>query len=107
MDLEVVDVQDSVFLLPAFDEYCVSYKDRSAVFDKQWQGQGITNNGIFKPIIVINGKVEGIWKRTIQKNKVLIETSFFDSSKKISIEKLQSATKAFCDFLELEVEVSL
>lgn len=107
MDLEVVDVQDSVFLLPAFDEYCVSYKDRSVVFDKHLQGQAITSNGIFKPIIVINGKVEGVWKRTIQKNKVLIETSFFDSSKKINIEKLQSAAKAFGDFWELEVEVKI
>lgn len=104
-DLAVVDAQDSVFLLPAFDEYCVSYKDRNAIFDKQWHGQAITSNGIFKPIVVINGKVEGVWKRTIQKNKVLIETSFFDSSKKIDIEKLQSAANRFGDFLELEVEL--
>lgn len=104
-DLAVIDAQDSVFLLPAFDEYCVSYKDRSAVFDKHLQGQAITSNGIFKPIIVINGKVEGVWKRTIQKNKVLIEISFFDSSKKIDIEKLQSATKRFGEFLGLEVEL--
>lgn len=104
-ETEVSNTEDSVFMLPAFDEYCVSYKDRSAVFDKHLQGQAITSNGIFKPIIVINGKVEGVWKRTIQKNKVLIETTFFDASKKLDIKKLQPAAKAFGDFLELEVEV--
>lgn len=106
-DLAVIDAQESVFLLPAFDEYCVSYKDRNAIFDKKWHGQAITSNGIFKPIVVINGKVEGVWKRTIQKNKVLIEISFFDSSKKIGVEKLHSAANRFGDFLELEVEVRI
>lgn len=104
-EIEISNLEDSIFILPAFDEYCVSYKDRSAVFDKHLQGQAITSNGIFKPIIVINGKVEGVWKRTIQKNKVLIETTFFDASKKLDIEKMQSAAKAFGDFLELRVEV--
>ncbi len=104
-DLAVVDAQDSFFLLPAFDEYCVSYKDRNAIFDKKWHGQAITSNGIFKPIVVINGKVEGVWKRTIQKNKVLIEASFFDASKKIDIAKLQSAAQRLGEFLELEVEI--
>lgn len=104
-ETEISDSEDSVFMLPAFDEYCVSYKDRSAVFDKHLQGQAITSNGIFKPIIVINGKVEGVWKRSIQKNKVLIEPTFFDASKKVDIEKLQSAAKAFGDFLKLEVEI--
>jgi hypothetical protein len=78
----------SLFLLPAFDEYCVSYKDRTAVFAREWHGQAITANGIFKPIIVVNGKVEGIWKRTIQKNKILVETRFFNPQTAVEAERL-------------------
>jgi hypothetical protein len=87
---ELLDAKsdESLFLLPAFDEYCVSYKDRSAVFAPEWHGQAITNNGIFKPIIVVNGRVEGIWKRTMQKNKVIVEMTFFSTNFKADEEKL-------------------
>lgn len=74
---------NSVFFLPAFDEYCVSYKDRTLVFQAQWHSQAITKNGIFKPLVVINGMVEGIWKRTVQKKQIDVELKLFDVKSKI------------------------
>lgn len=96
---------DSLFLLPAFDEYCVSYKHRTDVFAKEWQGHAITSNGIFKPIIVVNGHVEGLWKRTIQKNKVVIETHFFNPNAVVPAEKLTTAAARFGQFLGLPTEL--
>lgn len=95
--------QASVLFLPAFDEYTVSYKDRSTVFDPQWHKTAITSNGIFKPIIVVNGLVVGIWKRTIQKNKVLVETEFFHTNDALPPEVMQKALQGFGEFLGLEV----
>lgn len=87
---------ETVFLLPAFDEYTVSYKDRSAVFDTRWHREAITANGIFKPIIVVNGQVTGIWKRSIQKNKLLIEPTFFNGAEPpVSLEKAVQRLGAF------------
>jgi hypothetical protein len=68
---------NSFHLLPAFDEFMVSYKDRTASLPTDHHSSAITGNGIFKPIVVVNGKVEGVWKRSIQKDKVGIETSHF------------------------------
>ncbi|TAE26169.1 MAG: winged helix DNA-binding domain-containing protein [Cytophagales bacterium] len=95
----------SLFLLPAFDEYCVSYKHRTDVFAAEWQGNAITSNGIFKPIIVVNGKIEGLWKRTIQKNKVVIETQFFGPNAVVPVEKLAAAAANFGQFLGLPTEL--
>lgn len=95
--------QASVLFLPAFDEYTVSYKDRSTVFDPQWHKTAITSNGIFKPIIVVNGLVVGIWKRTVQKNKVVVETEFFDTNDALPPEVMQKALQGFGEFLGLEV----
>jgi len=106
-NIEYLPSEKSVLLLPAFDEYCVSYKDRSEIFDLQWHKQAITNNGIFKPIVVINGKVEGIWKRTIQKKQVLIEPTFFNPQIKVDIDKLNYAAQQFGDFVGLPVEVKM
>lgn len=99
--------QPSVLFLPAFDEYTVSYKDRSTVFDPQWHKAAITSNGIFKPIIVVNGLVVGIWKRTVQKNKVVIETEFFDPKDILPLETMETALRGFGDFLGLELVVKV
>ena len=93
----------SVFFLPAFDEYTVSYKDRSTVFDPQWHKNAITSNGIFKPIIVRDGLVIGIWKRTVQKNKVVVEVEFFDSADALEQGVMEKAVAGFGRFLGLEV----
>lgn len=95
----------SVFFLPAFDEYTVSYKDRSTVFDPQWHKNAITSNGIFKPIIVRDGLVIGIWKRTVQKNKVVVEVEFFDAKDALDLGVMEKAVAGFGRFLGLEVVV--
>lgn len=98
-------VTPNVFFLPAFDEYCVSYKDRNAVFRPEWQGQAITSNGIFKPILVVNGLVEGIWKRSIGKNKMSVEVSFFQSAPVCSIDDLQQAAQHYEAFMGFPADI--
>lgn len=68
----------AVYLLPSFDEYLLGYKDRRAALGSL-DFQQIVNpgNGLFKPVVVVDGRVAGTWKRTIRKDTVLIETSLF------------------------------
>jgi hypothetical protein len=94
-----------VHFLPAFDELTISYKDRSAALDPGFSKQVMTGNGIFKPIIVINGKVEGIWKRSITKDKVLVETQFFKPSARPGKKALEKALQPYGEFLGLPVDV--
>ena len=68
---------DAVYLLPAFDEFIISYKDRTATFPFGKQKKAISNNGIFKPVIVIGGEVLGIWKRLIKGNNAFAEAEYF------------------------------
>lgn len=69
-------VQDkNVYLLPPYDEYTVSYKHRDDVLDPK---HVITSrNGIFSPIIVVYGKIVGIWSRKTVKNTVKVTPEFF------------------------------
>lgn len=101
----VSGVQNHLLLLPAFDEYLISYKDRTPSIDERHMPHAFTKNGIFKPIIVLNGQVVGIWKRTVKKDKVIIEPTFLQRTPK-SVEKLlQQQAKAFGDFIGKNVEV--
>jgi hypothetical protein len=70
--------KESAYLLPAFDEFLISYKDRTAAIVAEHHNKAFSNNGIFWPTIVINGQVRGIWKRTLKKGKVIVETNFFE-----------------------------
>lgn len=96
---------ETVHFLPAFDEFMVSYKDRSASLNPVFAKDAITGNGIFKPIIVVNGEVIGIWKRSIKKNTVKIETQFFNSSDKFKKEIIAFTAESFGQFCGLKTEI--
>jgi hypothetical protein len=60
----------SVFLLPAFDEYLIAYSDRSAVLPTETAARAVSSNGIFRPLIVVNGQVCGLWKAVGTKKSI-------------------------------------
>ncbi len=99
------NIDPSVHLLPAFDEYLISYTDRSATIPTHYQKMTFTSNGIFKPIIVINGQVVGIWKRTIKKDKIILETQFIKALTKKNKLLIDKAVLDFGHFLERKIEV--
>ncbi|HLI92421.1 MAG TPA: winged helix DNA-binding domain-containing protein [Puia sp.] len=51
---------EGTFLLPAFDEYTVGYKDRSLVLDPRFAAQ--CNSGL-SPVVVHKGQIIGTWSR--------------------------------------------
>jgi len=71
-----------IHLLPAYDEFLISYKDRSASLALTHNKKTISNNGIFYPIVVINGQVAGTWKRTTKKEVLHVELVLFQSHSK-------------------------
>lgn len=104
-DTGKIEAAESILLLPAFDEYLISYKDRTAAIHTDHMPHAFTVNGIFKPIIVVNGQVVGIWKRTIKKDKVIIEPSFLQKVPKGTDKKVAEAAERFGVFLGQSVEI--
>lgn len=90
----------NAYLLPPYDEYTVAYKDRSAVLNPIYARQASTGNGIFYPIIVINGQVAGTWKRTIKKDVVTITLAPFDKLNKVEMSALEKAAQRYQIFLK-------
>ncbi len=91
----------TLHLLPAFDEFLVSYKDRSASLDPSRKVQAITGNGIFKPVIAVNGWVKGIWQRTVKKDKVLIDRELFSELSEAEHAAFEAAAGRFGAFVGL------
>ena len=87
------------YLLPAFDEFIISYADRSASLPPQNFHKAVSNNGIFRPMLVINGQIAGLWKRTIKKDVVSVETEFFEQTDPVSASLVENACLPFGAFL--------
>ncbi len=64
-------------LLPFVDEYLVAYKDRSAVLPAAYNALVDSGGVIFHQPILMDGRVVGIWTRTVKKEQVVIEAKLF------------------------------
>lgn len=96
------------FLLPPFDEYIVGYRDRSAALDlKHSQSVVPGGNGMFKPIVVINGKVVGTWLRAFKKDSVIITVTPFEKKfSKADMSLIADAADRYGAFLGIKAIVS-
>ncbi len=95
----------SLYLLPAFDEFMVSYKDRSASLAVAHTPAAITGNGIFKPIVVVNGKVAGTWKPVCKKQNVTFEIQLFNPEEILNPELLRSTQQKYLAFQKSNAEI--
>lgn len=52
----------ATFLMPDYDEYGISYKDRSAIFNNEYTAEKRGGNIIFNHVIIVDGIVAGTWQ---------------------------------------------
>jgi hypothetical protein len=91
------------YLLPAFDEYLVSYKDRSAAFETADSKATAQMNTILSPVIVIGGRVVGSWKRSLQGKAVRITLSYFARVSKGEEQLVAHAAERYAEYLGMTV----
>lgn len=99
--------QKSVQLLPAFDEFLIGYADRSASIEAKFGKHAFSNNGIFRPVVVIDGQVCGIWKRSIKKDEVTIEIQFLDKIAKSRYKEIKLEAQQYADFLGCKLSLDI
>jgi hypothetical protein len=100
------DERPTAYVLPAYDEYTVAYKDRSAVLNPLHAKRASTGNGIFNPIIVIDGQVVGTWKRRLEQGSVVITPNLFTSLTEAGEQALARAARQYGAFLEARVALA-
>ena len=101
----MITKKTSVHLLPAYDEFLISYKDRSCSLSLVNNNKTVSSNGIFYPLIVLNGQVAGTWKRIFKKNKVIVEINFFHPPVKADTLRIEKKAVMFGKFWDKETEI--
>lgn len=97
----------NIHFLPAFDEFLIAYKDRSASISNESAKHAFTNNGIFRPIIVMDGKVIGTWKRSARKETLTVEAFLLQKTSQKVQRDLAKAARCYSDFMEMKLKFEI
>jgi hypothetical protein len=92
---------EAAYLLPAFDEYTVAYKDRGAVLRPSRAPLVNAGGGVLSPTVVVGGQVVGTWKRTLKKESVAVTPSLFEKLKQSERDAVAAAARRYGEFLGL------
>ncbi|HET6174040.1 MAG TPA: winged helix DNA-binding domain-containing protein [Gaiellales bacterium] len=89
------------YLLAGFDEYLLGYKDRDAVLvpahaDRIAPGA----NGVFRPLVVVGGRIVGTWARAVRGDELTIVLHPFEAAGK-PLQAARPEAERYRDFLGL------
>ena len=96
---ELPKVQAKAMLIPAFDEITIGYADRSAAMDDAIAQNRESGNGIFKPVVMVKGKIAAVWRRTEKKDVVHIEIAPLSKMPAAAEKSLDAAGTAYAHFV--------
>lgn len=98
-------ITDKLYLLPAYDDFLISYRDRRAPLTFKNQKGVVSKNGVFYPTIVLNGRVIGIWKYAVKNDRVTIEINPFEKQNSGNDYDFSGASAQFADFIDKKAEI--
>jgi len=96
----------AAYLLPAWDEYTVAYRDRTDVLDPKYAARVNAGGGMLKPVIVVGGEVIGSWRRTVAKGRTVIKPALFKRLDRADWDAVEKAGLKYGRFLGLAAEVA-
>jgi hypothetical protein len=87
-------------LLPAFDQYLLGYRDRGAILEPKDKDKVVPgSNGVFKPTIILNGRVVGTWRRVRQGRHIAVTASLFARPTRAGKAAIAQAAETYGRFL--------
>jgi len=100
------DLAKRAHLLPAYDEYFISYKDRSAGMHPKFNQKTTASKLIFDAPLVIEGVVVGGWNRVVESKVVRINLKPFYQLNRAERNSVMQAVDRFAKFLGKDVSVN-
>ncbi len=89
------------WLLPAFDEYTVAYRDRALLLG----GREMPHSELLNPVMVLDGLVVGVWRATIGKTTAAITLAPFDGVTAAELGRFEQPCARYGAFAGLDVDV--
>jgi len=88
----------TTFLIPDYDEYGISYKDRSLYHHPKWKEKEAMTHADYFYAISVDGYLGGTWSKKLTGNKYYVETNPFKTLSSTQLKKVDTGVKAFHSF---------
>ena len=92
----------TAYLLPAWDEFTVGYRDRNDILDPRHTKRVNAGGGVLRPVVVIHGEVVGTWQRTFDKSGVVVAPTFFRRIDPAELRAVDAAVARYAKYLEMD-----
>jgi hypothetical protein len=93
----------AAYLLPGYDEYLLSYRDRSASLERIGGAMPAPTNGAPVPTMITGGYVVGTWKHTMVRGSVAVVPRALVSLTGAEHDAFVDAARRYGDFLGIPV----
>jgi Winged helix DNA-binding domain len=95
-------VSPSAYLLPNYDESLIAYRDRGLVVSDA-TGGAVPGRDAFAHHLLVDGRIAGSWRRTLQDDSVLLEAATYQSLTRSQAGTLAAAAERYSTFVGLPV----
>jgi winged helix DNA-binding protein len=94
----------SVQLLPGFDPYLMGHANRDHLFDKvhRWKVSRVA--GWISPVILVDGRVLGVWSHTLNKQKMKVELNPFAPLQSRVVKEAHARAESIAEALGAKLE---
>jgi DNA glycosylase AlkZ-like len=99
-------VSPTAYLLSVYDEYITGYKDRSMIGKPEVAAKLFTMGNALTAVVVVDGQIVGTWRRTLNKETVVVEISSFTQLTKAEQRSVVAAAQRYSEFLEKPVALA-
>jgi uncharacterized protein YcaQ len=96
-----------VRLLPGFDMWVIgAARDAAALLDPAEKKRVYRNQGWISPVMLVNGRIEGVWKHERKGKRLTVEVEPFGKPPKWARSEVEREAERLGEFLGGEVELS-
>ncbi len=100
-DLESADLDETVVrLLPYFDSYLLGHKSHLNIVDEKNRKKVYRNQGWVSPVVLVDGRAEGVWGYEQKKNDLEVRVSPFSKLSRGVLSKLEQEATELGRFFE-------
>jgi hypothetical protein len=100
------DLDDRILhLLPHFDPYLLGHADKNHLVEAQNYKRVYRNQGWISPVVLLNGRIIGVWSYTRRGKQLSLEIEPFEKFPKLIHARIEEEVASLGDFLEAPWEI--
>lgn len=94
-------------LLPSFDPYMLGHVEKTHLVDDRYYKRVYRQQGWISPVVLLNGRVIGIWSYTRRRKGLSLEIELFERRSKTIHARIEEEAASLGGFLETSCEIKL